>query len=340
VSSNPLHLLALGQSLIEHDLRARPYPGFAELRDHLSRADLVLSNFEGAILREENAAPTREGVFFHGAPPSVFDCLRDFSIKVLPLCNNHSFDLGEPGIIAAIEEARARDFLCAGTGANLDEASAPAYFESPFGKIALVAFASKIPDASLAHVNHLRLGADGVLDASDTRRILGAIERAARRADFVIAYQHDHYWEVNRQDTPRWKMAWARACINAGANLFYSHGVPLLHGVEIYKQRPIFYGLGNFIFHTKTPVGKYESFTWQSVLADCEFRDGNLVEMKLQAIALNESGDAGEDFFRTRGRPRFADASHAQTIFERMQKLSAPFGTRIVIASESAEIRI
>jgi poly-gamma-glutamate synthesis protein (capsule biosynthesis protein) len=340
VSSNPLHLLALGQSLIEHDLRARPYPGFAELRERLSHADLVLSNFEGAILRDANVAPTREGVFFHGAPPSVFDCLRDFSIKVLPLCNNHSFDLGAPGIIAAIEEARAREFLCAGTGANLDEASAPAFFESPFGKIALVACASKIPDASRAHVNHLRLNADGALDANDTRRILDAIERAAREANFVIAYQHDHYWEANRQTTPRWKMNWARACIDAGANIFYSHGVPLVHGIEIYQQRPIFYGLGNFIFHTKTPVGKYASVTWESVIADCTFRDGKLAELKLHALALNESGEAGDDFFRTRGRPNFADTSHAQTIFERMQKLSAPLGTPIVITSESAEIKI
>lgn len=334
--SEPLRLLALGQSLIEHDLRARPYPGFAQLRERLSHAEMVLSNFEGAIVRDAHAAPTREGVFFHGAPPSVLDCLRDLHINILPLCNNHSFDLGESGIVAAIEEARARGLVCAGTGTHLDEASAPACFDSPQGKIALVAFASKIPDASLAHVNHLRLDADGVLDASDTRRILGAIERAARGADFVIAYQHDHYWEVNRQDTPRWKMAWARACIDAGANLFYSHGVPLLHGIEIYKQRPIFYGLGNFIFHTKTPVGKYESVTWQSVLADCAFRDGNLVEMKLQAIALNESGDAGEDFFRTRGRPRFADASQARQIFERMQELSAPFGTRMTMQSDYA----
>jgi len=59
------------------------------------------------------------------------------------------------------------------------------------------------------------------------------------------------------------------------------------------------------------------------VIADCVFRDGNLAELKLQAIALNESGDAGDDFFRTRGRPRFADAPHAQTILERVQNLSA-----------------
>ncbi len=340
MSSKQIRLLALGQSLIEHDLRARPYPGFAQLRERLARAEMVLSNFEGAIVRDAHAAPTREGVFFHGAPPSVLDCLRDLNINVLPLCNNHSFDLGESGIVAAIKEARARGLVCAGTGANLEEASAPTYFDSPQGKIALVAFASKIPDASLGHVNHLRLDANGVLDANDTCRILNTLERATRDTDFVIAYQHDHYWEANRQDTPRWKMAWARACIDAGANLFYSHGVPLAHGIEIYKQRPIFYGLGNFIFHTKTPVGKYASVTWESMIADCVFRDGNLVELKLDALALNESGETGDDFFRTRGRPCLADARQAQTIFERMQNLSASFGTQMVIHPTFAEIRL
>jgi poly-gamma-glutamate synthesis protein (capsule biosynthesis protein) len=344
-ASQQLRLVALGQALIEHDLRAHPYPGFAPLRERLLGADIVFSDLETTLRVGDTATPTREGVFFHSSEPEVLDCLRDLSINLLALSNNHSFDLGPSGIEAAIEHTRRRGFGYAGTGANIAAAAAPGYCESSQGPVGLVAFASKVPDGSLADenhpgVNHLCLSASETLDEADRRRILAAIELAAQQAKFVIAYQHDHYWEPDWHDTPRWKQRWARACIDAGANAYISHGVPLLHGIEIYKARPIFYGLGSFIFHSHTKVGHYEPAVWESVIARCAFRDGKLEMLRLDPVALNEFGDDGPNFLATRGRPSLATGEQAQSILERLRRISEPYGTTLAINADYAEITL
>jgi poly-gamma-glutamate capsule biosynthesis protein CapA/YwtB (metallophosphatase superfamily) len=52
---------------------------------------------------------------------------------------------------------------------------------------------------------------------------------------------------VDRFDTPQWQVEWAHQLIDAGATIYAGHGDPALHAVEIYKGRPILYGLGNYI---------------------------------------------------------------------------------------------
>ena len=341
--SRRLHLIALGQALIEHDLREHPYPDLSLVSERLRGADAVFSNLETTLRLEGTGVATREGVYFHSAPPSVLDCLRELSINLLALSNNHSYDLGAAGIVATIEQTLARNFGHAGTGPNIHLASAPGQLESSAGSVALVAFASKVPagslaDASRAGVNHLCLVAPGVLDDADQERILTSVETAAQRSGIVVVYHHDHYWEPDWHDTPRWKQRWARACIDAGASAYISHGVPLLHGIEIYRERPIFYGLGNFIFHTRTQVGHYEPAVWESVIAHCEFCDRRLEALRIEPIALNEIGQEGPNFLATRGRPSLAQAAQARSILERLRALSAPYGTRMVIDAGAGDI--
>lgn len=47
------------------------------------------------------------------------------------------------------------------------------------------------------------------------------------------------------------------------------------------------------IFHTKTEIGHYEAVVWQSVLADCHFRQGKLISIKFLPLVLNEEGIKG-----------------------------------------------
>ncbi len=47
------------------------------------------------------------------------------------------------------------------------------------------------------------------------------------------------------------------------------------------------------IFHTKTEIGHYEAVVWQSVLADCNLRQGKLISIKFLPLVLNEEGIKG-----------------------------------------------
>ena len=101
----------------------------------------------------------------------------------------------------------------------------------------------------------------------------------------MIVYQHNHVF-ANRsfstiftEGMPErlapnpWLVKWTHDEIDAGADIVVMHGAPLLHGVEIYRGRPIFYDLGNFIYNVP-PTLTYidEPMAWESVVATVQFR--------------------------------------------------------------------
>ena len=342
----PLSLTVMGQALIQHDLRQHPWPGFAAVGDLLGRADLAFTDLETAIRNGRADAPTRQDLFLHAADPAVLDCLKDWHIGLVATANNHAYDLGAGGILGAIDELDKRGLVHAGTGVDLAAAVAPAYRDTVIGSVALVAAASgAIRDGgaatpSRAGVNALRADSDRdatALSADDAARFLGKIREAAAGAELVIAYHHNHVLTDKGQRAPSWQQDFAHRCIDAGATLFVSHGAPWLLGVELYRRRPIFYNLGSLVFQTATEGGTYQAEAWQSVIAECRFAAGALGDMTLTPVQLNDQGVDGD--LATRGRPSLAHGSAATAILDRFAALSAPFGTTLERAGDTAIIR-
>ena len=79
---------------------------------------------------------------------------------------------------------------------------------------------------------------------------------------------------------------WTHDEIDAGADIIVMHGAPLLHGVEIYRGRPIFYDLGNFIYNVP-PTLTYidEPMAWESVVATVQFAAGSGARRNARPIA-------------------------------------------------------
>jgi poly-gamma-glutamate capsule biosynthesis protein CapA/YwtB (metallophosphatase superfamily) len=357
------HLSVLGQALIQHDLRAAPWPDLAGLAALLGQADACFTDLETAIRTPLAEAPTRDDVFLHAADPAVLDCLADLSISLLATANNHVWDLGKGGIVGMLRELDLRSFAQAGCGVDMTAAAAPAYRRTANGTLGLVAAASgAIRDGAAATttrpgVNELRGRGDGGLDAGDVARFLAGIGEAAGHAEIVIAYHHNHIFEDKPPPIPspvggggsgrgragwcppQWQQHFARRCIDAGASLYVSHGAPRLHGIEIYRGRPIFYDLGNFIFQTATAQHYYGDEVWQSVLATCRFSSRRFVEMVLTPVQLNARGLDGAGDLITRGRPSIARGRAAAEILDHLDRLSRPLGTMLERAGDSAIIR-
>lgn len=345
-----LRFVTVGQSLILRDLASQDRAGFDQMRARLGQGDVTFSNLECAIrgASTRDAPPMGAGVV---ADPAVLDSLRQLSVNLLSLSNNHAGDLGAPGFVSTLEETHRRGFTTAGTGRSLAEASQPAYLHTPKGTAALVAMASNaVPAASMATETHAGVNhvaqRNGVVDPADAERVLAAIRLAATRADWVFVYQHDHYWAADWQQTPDWKKRWCRTCIDAGATAFISHGVPILHGIEIYKRRPIFYGLGNFVFHLSielkgnVPALYTPDAVWQSVVADCEFEGGALKTLWLDPITLKSDDGVGEGHYKLHGNPRLAAGTEAREILERLASLSKDVGAEIEIVGSRARVRL
>lgn len=334
-----MRVVALGQALIKHDLRTFPYEDLAAFPKLFSAADICFSDLEISIKGPRAGVPTRgtTSEFTHYAQPAVLDCLKSLSINVLAMSNNHAFDLNTGGILDALDEVRARGYTQAGAGRNLDEAVMPGFRDTANGTFAVVSFATGMirpggaATATRPGVNEIRRPAPDVLDDEDVERNLASIRTAAAKAAVVLVYHHNHYWEPDFANTPAWQQVLARRCIDNGATLFVSHGAPLLHGIEIYRRRPIFYGLGSFIFHTVTKIGYYRPAVWESAIADCTFASGELASLRFVPVTLNEHGLAPENHLQTRGRPSFARGEDAARILARVEALCAPYGARITV---------
>ncbi|MBL9188958.1 MAG: CapA family protein [Opitutaceae bacterium] len=346
-AAGELRVLLAGQALIKHDLRVvlPDRHGAIVSLVRTGAPHVAFTNLETTISGSFGGKPTRDTEFFHATTPAVLDCLKDIGFNLLATGNNHSWDLGAEGVLSTLAEVDARGFIRAGSGRNLGEAAAPAFLETPAGRVALVAFASgKLRESGATAmrpgVNEVRLDAEQRIVAEDLDRVRAAVRLAAAHAPCVIVYQHDHYWEEDRAKTPEWKIKLARDCLDAGGTIFVSHGVPQLHGIELHRGRPIFYGLGSFIFHSITKPGHYAPEVWQTVLADLVIKDGRLGSIRLRPVLLNEAGFDASRFNQTRGAPQPATGAAARRVLDYLAAQSRPHGTELTIKDDTAFVRL
>jgi poly-gamma-glutamate capsule biosynthesis protein CapA/YwtB (metallophosphatase superfamily) len=334
---NSMVITLTGQSMIRSDLRATA-PGAVPKIRAMIQGDVNFTNLEGTIAHQGEAVKAGRGFL---VPPPALDCLTALGFNLLSLSNNHAFDLKRAGIENTLHEVDARHIVHAGTGETMDQAAAPAYLNTPKGKVALVASASGLiaPGAQASDnspgVNELRIeagdqeneateplpaGTANRLDSEDSRRILQNIREARAHADVVIVYQHNHVFsnrpfsEVfaeglpERLVPPDWLKKWVHAEIDAGADMVVMHGAPLLHGIEIYHGKPIFYDLGNFIYNLPPAITYIdEPINWESVVAHVRFTGRTLQSVTLSPIVLNPIGEGQPDVHDQYTNNRFLD---------------------------------
>ena len=205
-----------------------------------------------------------------------------------------------------------------------------------------------------------RLAADAVspmkieydLNPKDVAGNLLAVRQAKENGNFAVFSLHNHE-PGNASKTPAgFAQGLAHQAIDAGADVYVGHGPHQLRGIEIYKGKPIFYSL--------VPADMYDQFgvtpgtvttpellaarnakefsdpnLYETVIATSRYHDGQLAEVRLYPVDLgvNASG-AG------RGVPHMADAATGARILARLQTLSQPYGTKIVIERGVGVIRV
>ncbi|MQF70151.1 CapA family protein, partial [SAR202 cluster bacterium AD-804-J14_MRT_500m] len=199
------------------------------------------------------------------------------------------------------------------------------------------------------------------------------IRGARKQSDWLIYGVHCHesgmsgdFHGHSRVSPPDFLIEMAHWAVDQGCSVVAGHGPHFLRGIEIYKNRPIFYSLGNFIFQNETvewlPEEAYRRFNlgydqtpgdyldirsgggtssfaadpvfWQSVVPVCNFRNGLLKEVLLYPIDMGFQKPIGQ-----RGRPVLAQESKAESILRWLDKLSRPFGTEIQIEHGIGVIR-
>ena len=200
------------------------------------------------------------------------------------------------------------------------------------------------------------------LNEVDRERVLHEVRNATDQGDYVVVNSHSHEPGNNSILPPDWMVEFTHDVIDAGANTFLIHGPHQLRGIEIYRGRPIFYSLANFIFQNETidpmPADQRDRYGlphdmlaaeiydrrfavdedgnpttgfptgsqwYESVLAVATFEGDEVIEIRLYPIELGWKAARSQ-----RGTPRLAPEALGRKIIEHLAALSEPFGTRIV----------
>lgn len=186
-----------------------------------------------------------------------------------------------------------------------------------------------------------RFGRNVSIDRSDMERNLQEIASAANEGYLVVAYLHHHHWAPDWYQVPDWVGSVARRCIDAGAAMFLSHGAPVLQPLEIYNGMPIFYSLGNFIFHVPSKSTWHAPEVWESVIGVCSFDTGNhLAGIDFHPVVIGGEEGLSHSRLEERLAPQLAINGRADRILTRFQAQSAKLGTRIDIEDNIGILRL
>jgi poly-gamma-glutamate capsule biosynthesis protein CapA/YwtB (metallophosphatase superfamily) len=197
------------------------------------------------------------------------------------------------------------------------------------------------------------------IDQNDLKGIVASVRTGKQLADFMIVAIHCHQnsfaFQAYSHDNqvPDFLIQLAHTVIDNGADVFVAHGVHTLRGVEIYKGKPIFYGVSNFFYHQDAsqdvvnpngapPVSggagaqTHQPDDMEALLATARFEGGKLVEARLHPV------DLGIEHRTTSkaGIPTTPTPEISRRILEKVQGLSKRFGTTIAIENGVGVIRV
>lgn len=201
----------------------------------------------------------------------------------------------------------------------------------------------------------------------DMDRMHSAIEKAKESADYIIVCVHSHEIKGDFDEEPDYFLeTFAHACIDWGASAVVGSGTHEIKGLELYRGKPIFYSIANFIFHSEKmqelPADYYERYRidpslsaaeavavrsdngkrgletepkyYRGLLPKLTFENGELREIVIQPIEL---GFNSEDPM-LKGLPNTANEQVASEIFDVLCARSREYGTKFSI--ENGMIRV
>ena len=246
---------------------------FARVGDELRKADLVFGNLECCLYASPNHSLSNEG--FIADPIVGGDALKRAGIHAVGIANNVHY--GEAAILASIARLDELGILHTGAGANLAAACAPAivggdglrfgflqrssvYWPTNHEARKDAAGIAVLKGHTAYHVPMGRLRPDmppsnrpgvppEIITWADPAYLADFKEDIAAvrtRVDVLVASCH---WGLGKE-VLAYMTEIAHAAIDAGADIVVGHGPHYCLPVEIYKGKPIFYGLSNLSFHT------------------------------------------------------------------------------------------
>jgi poly-gamma-glutamate capsule biosynthesis protein CapA/YwtB (metallophosphatase superfamily) len=228
------------------------------------RDDLTVVNLECAV--SDLGTPVPKEFNFRGDPDAL-PAMRDAGVEVANLGNNHSYDFGPDALLDTVRNVERAGVAPVGAGATQEDALAPALFDLHGRRVAVLGFDQVVDPFPEAVATASK---PGTAAGHDSRLMIEAIRHAADLADVVVVMIH---WGVELDTRPRpQQVALGHRMIEAGADVIFGSHSHRLQPMESYHGRPIFYGLGNFVWPNLSEAGSTTAVAEVTVTRQGRFR--------------------------------------------------------------------
>lgn len=212
---------------------------FDEVKPIIESADYSIVNFEFPVVLDKDAAhpipkcgPNLEGTI------EAVEAVKYAGFKCCTLANNHILDQGEQCCLDTKNELEKAGVDTVGVGSNLSEAGNILYKEIDGETLAII----NCCEHEFSIATETSAGANPL----NPVRQYYAIQEAKKKADYVLVIVHGGH-EHFQLTSPRMQETY-RFFIDAGADAVVNHHQHCYSGYDVYYDKPIFYGLGNFCF--------------------------------------------------------------------------------------------
>ena len=286
--------------------------------------DARIVNLETAVTTSQTPRP--KGINYRMHPKNI-GCLTVAGVDCCMLANNHVLDWGYEGFEETLATLEAAGIRYAGAGRNLAAARTPAVLPVT-GKGRVLVFGLGSVSSGIGWQWGAAEGRPGVnllddLSESTVRAIAGQVASHKRAGDIAVASIH---WGGNwGYDLPSDQRAFAHALIDeAGIDLVHGHSSHHVKGIEVYRERLILYGCGDFI-NDYEGISGMEEFRGDLGLMYFPTIDpatGHLVYLAMTPTRLRNL------------RVNLASASEADWLADALDREGQSLGTHVVKAGD------
>lgn len=313
-------------------------PVYRLLRD----ADLTIGNFEIPLV--ETGAPL-EKLMTIRAEPAIAADVPELGIDVVTIANNHAVDYGAEGLLATKARLEAAGLAVIGAGRSLDEATAPVVRRAGGRRIGVIAFSCLTPtgvtaDGDRAGLAPIRIQTAYEIDPwyqmeepgdpavvrirtrpreEDLAFALRKVAEARAGCDVLVVTIHWGFGSGDALAEYQWPLG--RALIDAGADVVHGHHPHAVHPVAFHRGRPVLFGLGTFIGQqVLLPASDAARAMWATMSPD-----GLVATVEIDGDAMNVA--VVPTTLDADRLPRLCEPDRFRSVADRLERLSAPFGT-------------
>jgi hypothetical protein len=206
-----------------------------------------------------------------------FEILNRIKANIVELTGNHNLDVGEQPYLNALKWYKDHDMKYFGGGATPSEANKPLVIElKDKRKIAWIGFNELCPCGECADK---KMGSNRYAETK-AKKLIDSLKNQAK-VDYLLACVQ--YGEVDSYSpTPNQKKI-CQKLIDLGADVVIGSQAHQAQEIALYKGKPIFYGLGNFMFDQIHRLGVRQAF-----FLECYFYKGKIIQFQPVYTFMNE----------------------------------------------------